>query len=221
MILHCSVRYVAAGYLAYTAFCFAMFVTVLTFFWERRNACLRRSFAAGLRPWVLVMSHFALYGLVCLVQSSVMTVATLSFFALEVVGNYGLLLLLLWLVAIAGLSTGLLISGLAPSEVSAIQATVALSFLLLSLSGVLWPLQSVASGIQWLSDMLPITWVAAGFRDLYTRGWGVEQQGILLGLLVPLAWAVFSVVVLMGFVLRPSSRSWKLFSCFRKKGLSN
>ncbi len=150
-----------------------------------------------------------------------MTVATLSFFHLQVEGNYGLLLVLLWLVAIAGLSTGLLVSGLAPSEVSAIQASVALSFLLLSLGGVLWPLQSVNKNIGWISNALPVTWAAMGFRDIYTRNWGLEQQAISLALIVPVAWTIASIAVLMIFVLRPSTRIWKVFTCCRNKGLSN
>jgi ABC-type multidrug transport system permease subunit len=215
------VRYIAAGYLAYTAFCFAMFVTVLTFFWERRHGCLRRGFSMGLRPWVLVFSHMLIYSLICVIQSSVMLIATLSFFDLQVYGNYGLLLVMLWLVAIAGLSTGLLVSGLSSSEVTAIQVSVALSFLLLSLGGILWPLASVSTSISWISDLLPVTWAASGIRDIYTRNWGLEQRAIMLALVVPIAWTIISIFILMIFVLRPSTRLWTTFTCCRKRGLTN
>ncbi len=199
-------RYVAAGYLAYTAFCFAMFVTVLTFFWERRHGCLERGFAAGLRPSVVVASHMALYAVLCAVQSVVMLAVTLAAFGLSVEGNYGLLILVLWLVATAGLATGLLVSALSPTEAVAIQLSVATSFLLLSLGGILWPLLSVSSSVSWISDLLPVTWAASAFRDIYTRGWGVAQPAVYLSIVVAVAWTLLGMVVIVAFVLSPAKR---------------
>jgi ABC-2 type transport system ATP-binding protein len=209
-------RYVAAGYLAYTAFCFAMFVTMLTFFWERRHGCLTRGFAAGLRPGVVVASNMAIYAVLCAVQSAVMLIVTLSTFGLSVVGNYGLLMLVLWLVATSGLATGLFISALSPSEAIAIQACVALAFLFLSLGGIIWPLLSVGSNVSWISNMLPVTWAASAFRDIYTRGWGLSQPAVYLSIAVAITWSVICMVVIMAFVLRPAKR---LCYTFRRRQL--
>jgi ABC-type multidrug transport system permease subunit len=203
------VRFVAPGYLSYTAFCFAMFLTVLTFMWERRNGCLERGFVAGLRPWVIIISNLVLFVIVIFVQAVIMLLLTLAVFKLEVRGSMGLLVLTLWLVATTGLSFGQLISVLAPNEAIAIQVSVGVSFLVLSLGGILWPLFSVPDSISWISDVLPVTWAAAAFRDIYTRGWGVKHTYVWVVIMGSLLWNIFMVVVMIVLVKAHK----KLFVC--------
>lgn len=201
------VRFIAPGYLAYSSFCFAMFVSVLLIHWERRHACLDRGFASGLRPGIVVASLTIIYGLLVTIQSLVMLLLTLLAFDLPVEGSYGLLILVMWLCAGAGLSTGILISSFTSRAATALQISVGFAFLLLSLGGVLWPLLAVPNSVVWVAYVLPVTWVAQAFRDVYTRGWGIHHQGVFLAVIVPSVWSILSLGSVF-FFLRPRSRLW-------------
>jgi len=203
------VRYVAPGYLSYTAFCFAMFVSVLVLHWERQRECLMRAHASGLRPSVVVISSLLLYGFLAAFQAVIMLVIALAAFSLHVDGAYGILVLILWLCATAGLTTGLLISAATSTPSAALLTSVGLAFLLLSLSGVLWPLLAVPDAASWVSLLLPVTWAAQAFRDVYTRGWSIGHQSIWLALVVPLVWSAVSLV-LLSLLVRPQR---KLVGC--------
>ena len=199
------VRYVAPGYLALTSFCFAMFVSVLVLHWERKRACLGRALASGLRPAVVVVSSLVLYGFLAAIQALTMLFITLAVFDLPVDGSYGLVVLVLWLCATSGLTTGLLISAATTAPSAALQTSVALAFLLLSLSGVLWPLLAVPDSASWVAFLLPVTWAAQAFRDIYNRGWGLEHRAVWLAIVVPVVWSILCLLTL-SFLVRPRRR---------------
>ena len=116
-----------------------------------------------------------------------------------------LLVLVLWLCATSGLTTGLLVSAATTSAAVAIQVSVAFAFLLLSLCGILWPLLSVPDSVEWVAFILPVTWVARAFRDVYTRGWGLTFTSVWLSVVLSLAWSIVCVVI-VALLVRPRHR---------------
>lgn len=107
--------------------------------------------------------------------------------------EFFLAMLITYCVALAGAASGLLISSLTESETSAIQIGLAHVFLLLSLSGVLWPLLSAPAWLSWLSYVSPVTYAAADIRSVVTRGWTVDR--VWRNFVASLLWASACIAV--------------------------
>lgn len=188
------IRFISGGYLCYTAFCFAMFVTVLTFLYEKRNGCLERAFSTGLKSWTLLTSHIIMFSVIILIQT-MSSILVIIIFSIPVQGSYGLLILIMFLVALSGMSTGLVISLFSSQSVTAIQAAVGVSFLLLSIGGVLWPLLSVSAYASWVSFITPVSWASDAFRGIATRSYSINHFSVYMAVLVPLLYSFVCAVV--------------------------
>jgi ABC-2 type transport system permease protein len=65
------------------------------------------------------------------------------------------------------------------------------------LSGIIFPLESMATGVRWLGYLLPLTWFNQIARGVMVRGTPITALGVPLGIL-----AVFGVVVFGLSVIR-------------------
>ena len=65
----------------------------------------------------------------------------------------------------------------------------------LLLSGVIWPVQAIPPYLRWMSLALPTTWAASAGRDVMSRGWGLADREVWLGLLVIAGWNVVMFVI--------------------------
>ncbi len=121
--------------------------------------------------------------------------------------EFFLALLVTFCVALAGAASGLLISSLTESETTAIQIGLAHVFLLLSLSGVLWPLLSAPAWLSWLSYVSPVTYAAADIRSVVTREWTVDR--VWRNFVASLLWASVCIAIVSVMIkVQQRKRLW-------------
>jgi ABC-type multidrug transport system permease subunit len=63
-------------------------------------------------------------------------------------------------------------------ETGAIQISIGSFFPMLLLSGILWPLESIPTGLRYFAYILPTTWSAEAMRSLMLRGWGMDHMQV-------------------------------------------
>lgn len=80
--------------------------------------------------------------------------------------------------SLPSLADGLLISTMTNEETGAIQISIGSFFPMLLLSGILWPLESIPTGLRYFAYILPTTWSAEAMRSLMLRGWGMDHMQV-------------------------------------------
>lgn len=91
------------------------------------------------------------------------------------------------------LALGLAISGLARTEEAAPALVQAVSFPMMFLSGVFWPVENFPSFIQPLARVLPLTFLADGLRRAMVSGFSFNPQW--LNILALTAWGVAALLL--------------------------
>merc|ERR1712012_525233 len=85
-------------------------------------------------------------------------------------------------------STGLWVSVMFKDESAAIQFTIGSFFPLMCLSGILWPLEGTSPWLRQSAMYLPCTAAVQGMRDIMSRGWGITQPSVYLGVISSCVW---------------------------------
>jgi len=105
------------------------------------------------------------------------------------------LLSLLFLLVVLGL--GVLISTLSRTQGEAIQLAFMVMLPQILLSGMIFPLSSMAAGVRWIGHLLPLTYFVTGSRGILVRGSPVDALLVPLGVL-----ALMAVIILGGAIFR-------------------
>ncbi len=162
---------------------------------EREQGTLEQLAVMPLRPIDVTVGKIAPYFLVALVDMVVVTLAGLWLFDVPFEGSLLMFALfgLTFIFVVLGL--GVAISTLSQSQGEAIQLAIMMLLPQIMLSGMIFPLESMAGGVRWIGYLLPLTWFVVGARGLFLKG--TEPSALLapLGILVVMAVVVFGVAV--------------------------
>jgi ABC-2 type transport system permease protein len=121
----------------------------------------------------------------------------------------------IWLLALGALlflfvtlGTGVLISTVSENQGQAIQLALMTLLPQVLLSGLIFPLESMAAGVRWIGYLLPLTYFNQIARGVMLRGAPFEALILPLGLLTGLGLVVFGLAVLrFRAELAPARRS--------------
>ena len=91
--------------------------------------------------------------------------------------------------------TGLLISAICDSEVSAIYFALGGFYPNILLSGVIWPIEGMAPYLRYMVYFLPQTYSIESVRNIFARGWGVERPEVYLGVLISFGWIFATLAI--------------------------
>ena len=152
----------------------------------------------GVLPSEVILGHSGTQVLIIGGQVLLMLVFSLAVFKLPLVGSLGWVIFLMGILGLTGMLYGLVISTVSPEETHAMQIALGSFFPVLLMSGVIWPLEAIPKGLDYISLALPTTWAASAMRSVMLRGWGMEHPVLWQAVLVILAWAV---VFLFGSIL--------------------
>lgn len=94
------------------------------------------------------------------------------------------------------LGMGVLVSGVSQNQGQAIQLAMMLLLPQVLLSGMIFPVSSMAAGVRWISYVLPLTYFIRIARGLMLRGAPLDALWSSLGLLAVLGSSVFGLAVL-------------------------
>lgn len=94
------------------------------------------------------------------------------------------------------LGTGVLISSVSENQAQAIQLALMTALPQIMLSGIIFPLSSMAPGVRWIGYLLPLTYFNQVAKGVMVRGAGLGDLLVPLGLLTLLGLAIFGLAVI-------------------------
>lgn len=146
---------------------FMMFiVTSVIMLRERTSGTLERIFTTPLTRLNLLVSYACVFGLLAVLQSSILVVLLLGPLEIELTGPAWALLLLSFLGAVIGVAFGLLASAFARTEFQAVQFMPVFIAPQLFLCGLLVPKEQLPDVLEAIANWLPMTWAVDVVRDV-------------------------------------------------------
>lgn len=163
---------------------------------EREHGTLEQLAVMPLRPVDVAIGKIAPYFLVGVLDMAVITLAGLWLFDVPFVGSpvvfaaFGLV----YLFVVLGL--GVAISTVSKSQGEAIQLAIMALLPQIMLSGMIFPLRSMAAGVRWIGYLLPLTWFIEGMRGVVLKGSDLAVLGRPFAVLLVMAIVVFGIALL-------------------------
>ncbi|WP_030163761.1 ABC transporter permease [Spirillospora albida] len=133
---------------------------------ERTGGTLERLMSMPTGRLDLLLGYSLAFGLLTLVQVGVVLVIALTWLDLDLSGSLASLVVVAVLDALLGMALGLLASAFARTEFQAVQFMPAFVLPQLLLCGLIIPRERMASWLEAVSDVLPLTYAVDGMREI-------------------------------------------------------
>lgn len=99
------------------------------------------------------------------------------------------------------LNSGLLIATVCDSEIGALLISQASFLPFTVICGVSWPIEGMSFYLRFVAYSMPMTYAIESLRCVFTRGWGIEQPDVYVGIIISVAW-IFALLAMCVIVLR-------------------
>lgn len=162
--------YFGAAFIGLILFFLVFVVTIVSFLRERSQGTLERLMASPLRRGEIVVGYMIGFAILALVQA--VEVLLFSLYVLKV-HNQGNVLLIFGfevLMALSAVNLGIFLSMFARTEFQAVQFIPLVIVPQVLLSGILFPVSTEPKPLQYVSDVLPLTYAVNGLRDVMLKG---------------------------------------------------
>ena len=169
------IDFFAPGVMGLAGMMVTLMLSIISFVHERTNGTLDRLLTTPVTEGEIVGGYALAFGVVALVQSTVILLAAVILFRIEIVGNPLLLLLVIFLLGIGSQGLGFILSSNAKNEFQAVQFMPLILFPSILLAGVFWPLEAVPSLLRPVSHFIPLTYAVDACRSIMIRGWGAAE----------------------------------------------
>ena len=195
-----TLDYFGAAFIGLVVFFLVFVVTIVSFLNERSQGTLERLMASPLRRGEIVVGYMLGFTVLALIQSVEVLVFSLAVLKVHNSGNVALIFGIEALMAIAAVNLGIFLSMFARTEFQAVQFIPLVIVPQVLLSGILFSINSEPKPLQVLSDVLPLTYVVNGLRDVMIKGadltWGSLQLdvGVVAGFIVLLVVAAVATL---------------------------
>jgi ABC-2 type transport system permease protein len=155
-------------------FVFVFITSGMSLVAERTGGTLERLFTTPVKSWQIVGGYMLGYGLASLIQVAIVLWASIALIGFPNEGNILLVFLVVFSLAFASLSLGLLVSALARNAFQVVQLMVLFVVPQVLLSGI-FDLSNAPSWLQAISGALPLGYGAEALRDIMLRGAGLDS----------------------------------------------
>ncbi len=177
-----TLDFFGAAAIGMVVFFLVFVITIVSFLNERSQGTLERLMASPLRRGEIVLGYMIGFTVLALVQSVEVLVFCLAVLKVHNQGNVLLIFGVEALMAIVAVNLGIFLSMFARTEFQAVQfipLAIVPQFLL---SGILFPVSSEPQALQYVSDVLPLTYAVNALRDIMLKGadltWGSLQLDV-------------------------------------------
>jgi ABC-2 type transport system permease protein len=183
-----------AAFIGLILFFLVFVITSIAFLRERAQGTLERLMASPLRRPEVVVGYMLGFTILALLQGAVVLVFGLYVIRIHNAGNVGLIFLLETLMAVAAVNLGIFLSMFARTEFQAVQFIPLVIVPQVLLSGILFPVNTEPVALQYISNVLPLTYAVYGLRDVMLKGSDLSSPALQLDALVVLAFAALMVI---------------------------
>ena len=183
--------FVAPGALIVVAYFATTVVTCHLLIKERTDGLVERSLVAGVKPLEFVLSHIILQLFLLILQVGLKLFIAFVVYSIPNYGSIVLVIALTFLQGVCGLMFGLMLSAICPDEIYATTLCIGAFFPTVIVGGIMWPTESMPSGLRYVSKVLPSTLAIDSLRSIMLRGWGVDHFQVLIGFIITLLWLLF------------------------------
>lgn len=156
----------------------------------RETRVLKRFRATPVPRWAVLVSQGIVRLVMALIQMFVLLVAGRLLFDINIKANWPAVLSLVVLGSAVFLALGFAISGLARTEEAVPALVQVVSFPMMFLAGVFFPVESFPGAVQTVSRVLPLTYLGDGLRQMMVGSGGL--QPLWVDYLVLAGWALVS-----------------------------
>ncbi|MFI0485949.1 ABC transporter permease [Actinomadura sp. 9N215] len=133
---------------------------------ERTTGTLERLMTMPLAKLDLLVGYALAFGVLTLIQVAAVLLISLTWLGLDLNGSLASLVLVSLLDALLGMALGLFASAFARSEFQAVQFLPAFVLPQLLLCGLIIPRENMASWLEAISDVLPLTYAVEGMKEI-------------------------------------------------------
>jgi ABC-2 type transport system permease protein len=174
---------------------------------ERQAGTLEQLAVMPLRARDVIAGKIAPYLMVAAVDLTAIVLIGMGLFGVPFTGNVATFALGAGLFLLVTLGMGVLISTLSQNQGQAIQLSFMIMLPQVLLSGLIFPVTSMAAGVRWISYVLPLTYFIEISRGVMLKATPISALGQPLGLLALLAVVVLGLaIVRFRHDLAPSGR---------------
>jgi ABC-2 type transport system permease protein len=163
---------------------------------ERQSGTLEQLAVMPLRPRDVYLGKIVPYFAVAAVDLAIVLGVGIAVFGVPFRGSAAVFALGALLFLFVTLGVGVLISSVSQNQGQAIQLAVMTLLPQVLLSGLIFPLSSIAVGVRWIAYGLPLTYFNQISRGVMLRGEPVTALGVPLGILALLGVVVVTLATL-------------------------
>jgi ABC-2 type transport system permease protein len=158
---------------------------------ERETGTLEQILVTPIRPIELMIGKALPNLIIAMINMLTILAVGVFWFKMPFQGNFWLFAGLSIIFSLAGLGLGLLISSVSDNQRQAMQLMMAISLIALILGGAFFPRYAMPQVIQWLGDLIPVTYFIPITRSIINKGVGLNYLWVNAVALV-----VYVVVIL-------------------------
>lgn len=133
---------------------------------ERKSGTLDRLMTMPISKLDFIFGYALAFSLLAFVQACVVSLVTLGLLDVTVLGGTVPLLVAAVAAALLGTSLGLFVSAFATSEFQAVELVMPILMPQILLCGLFAPRESMATFLQWLSNVLPLTYSVDAMKQI-------------------------------------------------------
>jgi ABC-2 type transport system permease protein len=182
-----TMDYIAPVYIALLAMFFVFLLTCVSFLRERSQGTMERLLATPTTRLEIVLGYLTGLGLFALIQVAVILLFTVWVLRIHYLGSLALLFLVVALLAVVGVSLGILASAFARNEFQVVQFIPIIIIPQGLLGGTFWAVEEMPAYLQPFGYLMPITYANRALRDVMLKGWGLAEIWPDVALLVGFA----------------------------------
>ncbi|KAA0191544.1 hypothetical protein HAZT_HAZT004598, partial [Hyalella azteca] len=181
-------EFMAPGVILTLSYFMAMSLTSVAFVIEKKEGLYNRALVAGVNNLEIMLAHLVTQLAVLIIQVAIILVFMFAVFNIPCEGSMSLVILLSLLQGLCGMTFGYFISVSVEDEMTAFQAAMGVFYPILLLSGIVWPVQGMPIGLQYISYALPQTYACDSIRAILYRGWNLTYFDVYFGFIVTIIW---------------------------------
>jgi ABC-2 type transport system permease protein len=170
-----TMDFIAPVYIALLALFFVFLLACVAFLRERSQGTMERLLATPATRLEVVLGYMLGLGLFALMQVAVILFFTVWVLKIHYLGSLALLFLIVAILAVVGVSMGILASVFARTEFQVIQFIPLLIIPQALLSGTFWPVEELPNYLQPFAYVMPLTYANWALRDVMLKGWGLAE----------------------------------------------